>query len=360
MAVMRTPTIGDPMKGFFHSMAACVLALSATISAQTKTVEDFKVGGQNRSCNLYVPKGIDHPPVVFFVHGAGGYGTYFEGATKGDPLADREKFIAAYPSATRDHEKGTWQDMSGTTNYAFFKAILDTLDARYKIDRTRIYMTGFSQGGFISFAMACNYADVFAAVAPSSGHSPANCAPKRPVPVFMTFGSLENIPSFLKDRDAWVKLNKCTSAEKITKPFPASNPRSKAALSTYTSCDQGVSVLMDSISGQDHRWPETSNMNLAEEAWAFFKQYSLDKATEVHPQKPAPSLGSVSYAEGFIRLEGLGKESRVTVADSRGRVIAIGTGMQSRIAFKDKPCGVYLVTVSDGAGSFIRRIAVPH
>ncbi|MEO6097550.1 MAG: alpha/beta fold hydrolase, partial [Fibrobacteria bacterium] len=325
----------------------CIFALSATVSSRTTFF--FKVAGATRVSNIYVPTGIKNPPLVFYVHGAGGHANYFEDFTKGNNVADREKFIAAYPgAASQPGEKGTWQDMQGTTNYAFFKAVIDSLDALYKIDRTRIYMTGFSQGGFISFAMACNYADVFAAIAPSSGHSPANCAPKRPVPVFMTFGSLEGPASFLKDRDAWVKLDKCTSAEKITKPFPASNSNSKAALSTYTSCDQGVSVLMDSVSGQDHRWPETSNMNFAEEGWAFLKQYSLDKTTDIRPQMTAPSLGSVSYSEGFIRLEGLEAESRVTVADARGRVMAIGTGLQPKMEFKDKPRGVYVVKVSQG------------
>jgi poly(3-hydroxybutyrate) depolymerase len=216
-----------------------------------------------------------------------------------------------------------------------------------------------SQGGFISFAMACNYADVFAAIAPASGHSPANCAPKRPVPVFMTFGSLESIPSFLKDRDAWVKIDKCTSPEKITKPFPASNPKSKAALSTYTSCDQGVSVLMDSVSGQDHRWPETSNMNFAEEGWAFLKQYSLGTTALHSDRMAARGTISVAYSEGMLRFEGLGENSRVRVTDVKGMVVATAAPAQDRISFKERPSGVYLVTVSGSGGSSTSKFLVP-
>jgi poly(3-hydroxybutyrate) depolymerase len=340
--------------------AAGVLALAASGFAQTVTLS-LKVAGQTRSCIFHAPAGISKAPVVFFVHGAGGKGFWFQRETQADVTADREKFIAVYPSASSDGEAGTWQDMQGTSNFAFFFAVLDTLDARYKIDRKRIYMTGFSQGGFISYAAACHYSDVFAAIAPSSGHSPQTCALKRPVPVFMTFGAKEGPASFIKDMDAWVKMDKCQSPPTRISPYPASKPNSKIGRVSYGSCDQGTQVVMDSVSGMGHLWTGPSYRSQADEVWAFFKQFTLEQPTRIPPDLAGPSRPSISmtYSEGLIRLEGLGQETLVRVTDTRGKVVATATGAQSRFAFKGETGGVYVVSVNAKTGSFARKIAVP-
>jgi poly(3-hydroxybutyrate) depolymerase len=340
---------------------ACIVALAASASAQKTETLSLRVAGKTRSAIIHVPAGIKNPPVAFFVHGAGGKGFWFQRETQADKTADREKFIAVYPSASSDGEAGVWQDMQGTSNFSFFFAILDTLDARYKIDRNRIYMTGFSQGGFISYAAACFYSDVFAAIAPSSGHSPQTCELKRPVPVFMTFGAKEGPPSFMRDLDAWVKMNKCPSTPTITRPYPASKPGSKIGRVSYGSCDQGTQVVMDSVSGMGHLWTGPEFRSQADEVWEFFKQFSLAPATRTRLDPIAASRPSIymSYSEGFIRLEGLEEESRVTVTDTRGRVVAVASGKQPALALGDKPGGVYVITVVGSAKAFTRRFAIP-
>lgn len=340
--------------------AACLLALAASAAAQKTETLSLQVEGKTRSVIIHVPAGISNPPVAFFVHGAGGKGFWFQRETQADVTADREKFITVYPSASSDGEAGTWQDMQGTSNFSFFFAVLDLLDARYKIDRKRIYMTGFSQGGFISYAAACHYSDVFAAIAPSSGHSPQTCALKRPVPVFMTFGAKEGPASFIKDMDAWVKMNNCQSQPARVSPYPASQPGSRIGRVSYLACDQGTQVVMDSVSGMGHLWTGPTYRSQADEVWAFFKQFSLENPVEVHPHKPTsrPPF-SASYADGFLRLESRGEVSQVTVTDTRGEVIAVMTGRQPWIDFRNKPRGVYVVTVSGSAGPSSRIFAIP-
>ncbi len=341
--------------------AACVASLAASGFAQTKSTLTLQVGGKTRSCAFYVPAGISKPPVVFFVHGATGSGGNFENETKGDVTAEKEKFIALYPSASSNGASGTWDDMQGTGNFPFFLALLDTMDARYKIDRTRIYMTGFSQGGFISFAAGCFYSDVFAAVAPVSGHSMTTCTIKRPVPMYMTFGQQEGAASFLKDRDSWLKWNKCPSGETITKPFPANLPNSKNVRVTYGPCDQGSQVLVDSIIGQGHQWPSASNGVQADLVWAFFKPYSLGGATGVQPRKPGytgPAF-TVAYAAGMVRLDGVPEAARVHVMNAQGERVATAIADHGRFAFKDMPSGMYMVEIGGAEGSLSRKFFVP-
>jgi polyhydroxybutyrate depolymerase len=350
------------MNRFGILASAVVASLAATGFAQTKQTLSIQVGGKKRSCNIYVPAGISKPPVVFFMHGATGSGGNFENETKGDVTAAREKFIALYPSASSDGSGGTWADMMGTTDFPFYLAVLDTMDARYKVDRSRVYMTGFSQGGFISFVAGCMYSDVFAAVAPVSGHvSGTTCTLKRPVPMFMTFGAQEGAASFLKDRDAWLKLDKCPSTETLIKPYPASNPNSKAVRAAYGPCDQGSQVLVDSIIGQGHQWPSSSNLVQADEVWNFFKQFSLSGTSGVHPQKTAAGRGSFSaaYAAGIVRLAGVGENSRVVVTDTKGNRIAIASANQNQFSFKNRPSGVYVVRVSGSAGPLTSKFIIP-
>jgi poly(3-hydroxybutyrate) depolymerase len=341
------------------SPAVLPLFLAAAAFSQSNVTLTLQVGGNARHSIAHVPAGISKPPVVFFIHGAGGSGANFQRETRGDATADREKFIAVYPSASGTGAGGTWEDMRGTGNFPFFQAVIDTLDARYDIDRNRIYMTGFSQGGFISFAAACFFSDVFAAVAPVSGHAVSPCTLKRPVPVFMTWGANEGT-SFLNDLTLWTGLNKCPTNPTVTRNYPTTAANARGTLISYGPCDKGSAVLMDSISGQGHQWPGTANGNHADEVWSFFKKYSLEGTTGISAPKPALSGDgfSVSYASGRIRLAGLREAARVRVTDTRGRVVA-DADATLELPMQGRPGGVYVVTVGGNGSAMARKVLVP-
>lgn len=326
-----------------------------------KVTKTFTVNNKTHSCVWYVPTGINKPPVVFFIHGANGYGTEFKGTTKGDAVADKGKFIAVYPSASATDASGVWDDMSGITNFPFFLAIIDTLDKRYTIDRNRIYMTGFSQGGFISFVAGCKYSDVFAAIAPVSGHAGSPCTIKRPVPVYLTFGANEDKASFVNDLNIWLKLDTCPSTPVITRPYPSSNPQSKVTRVAYGPCAQGTYVIMDSISGQGHQWPSSSNLNQADDIWSFFKQFSLDNPTAVRNVRNIPANTPIMamYVSGTIRLAGVKEECRVNVTDFRGRQIIDRIVKCGELSFKNRPGGIYVVAVKSSVHCGSVRILVP-
>lgn len=338
------------------SAAACLLSLAALAPAQTNVTFTML----NHHGIAHVPSGINKPPVVFFVHGAGGSGANFQREIRADATADREKFIAVYPSASATGAGGTWSDMRGTEHMPFFLAVIESLNTRYQIDRSRIYVTGFSQGGFISFGAACKYSDVFAAVAPVSGHAVSPCTLKRPVPMFMTWGASEGT-SFLADRDLWVGLNKCPSTNPtVTKPFPASTPNARGTLVSYGPCDKGSVVLMDSISGQGHQWPGTANGNHADEVWAFFKKYSLEGTTgleETDISRSGAAFAAV-FRSGILRLEGLPSGARIRVTDTRGRAVAQAEAA-GQIALPEARPGVYMVTVTGMGRSLSRKFLVP-
>ena len=143
----------------------------------------------------------------------------------------------------------------------------------------------------------------------------------------MTFGTNDiTVPStFIADLDIWLKLDSCPSTPTITRPYPASNPRSGVTRITYGPCAQGTYVVADSIQGEGHQWPDPTRLNQSDEVWAFFQQFTLNgPVTGVRQQifPVARELISVSYSSGIVRLQGAGEKSRVRVIDTRGREVA--------------------------------------
>jgi poly(3-hydroxybutyrate) depolymerase len=338
-----------------------VLLAIAGFTQTTQTIS-FKVAGVTRSFVAHIPSGISKPALVFFVHGYGGSGSSFESDTKADKVADREKFIAVYPSAI----SGSWA-MNDTTDYSFLLAIIDTVDARYHIDRNRVYCTGFSQGGFISFGLGYKYPNIFAAVAPVSGHIPSFATSKtikRTVPMFLTFGTsdVSTVATFMADITTWLKFDTCPATKTVTRPYPSTNAKSVITRVTY-SCANGTSVVYDSVVGGPHEWAmdTVTKVNTSEEVWAFFKKYSLPTTTAVYRQTASVVRESVSasYSSGIVRLCGVSENSRVRVFDTKGRLAARATVAQQQFTFKDKPSGVYMLMVSGSDAAVAIKMVIP-
>ncbi|MDV7396997.1 hypothetical protein RZS08_36700, partial [Arthrospira platensis SPKY1] len=104
----------------------------------------------------------------------------------------------------------------------FLLALTDTLHNWYNIDLNRVYATGFSNGGFMSYRLACEASDRIAAIAPVAGTMPIaianNCQPTRSVPILHIHGTADFIvpyagnSSFLSVGESieyWRNSNNC-------------------------------------------------------------------------------------------------------------------------------------------------------
>jgi poly(3-hydroxybutyrate) depolymerase len=324
--------------------------------------DSFKVAGVMRYYSVHAPGGLNSPPLVFNIHGYNIDGPLMESITQMDKVADREKFIIVYPSAINK----SWNMTTGGDDLTFIVAIIDTIDKKYHVDRNRVYVTGFSQGGFISFLLGCKYSDVFAAIAPVSGLLPSGtCTLKRPVPLFFKFGTKDvaTVDKFMASLDSWLKLDNCPSTPKVTRPYPSTNPKSAVTRLVYGPCDGGIEVVVDSVRYGTHDWVLNSdtNVNTSEETWAFLKDYTLKGGTAVSRQSSSAARDpvTVSFRSGIVRLQGAGEECRVRVVDTKGRVVAEAIPAQNQFAFSGQPGGVYLVMMSGKGGPGGLRMVVP-
>jgi MYXO-CTERM domain-containing protein len=280
-----------------QALGALVLttALSATATAQTW--QDFQVGGTTRKAIVYVPSGIDHPPLLLSLHGMGiGAGWNQAGMMKFEPIADREKFVVVYPEADQNLR---W-DLGGTHDTDFVLKIIEDMSAEHGIDTDRIYASGFSMGGMFSYTLACKLPDKIAAIAPGDGYplgGESGCVTTRPVPIFHMHGTADDfvpysgIHAFLKTK---VTQYGCPATPVRTEPYPIDKPDSQSFKEYWGPCTNGKGqtseIILISVTGMIHDWATAGKANAntdpafsgkpfdidgSEEAWAFLKTHSL-------------------------------------------------------------------------------------
>jgi polyhydroxybutyrate depolymerase len=157
-------------------------------------------GGRDRSARVHVPGGLEtgrRIPVLLVLHGAGGDGPSFERYSRFSELADREGFVAVYPSAI-DRFWTVGEDSSGPDDVRFLADLLDRVEGRTCVDPTRVYATGLSNGGGMAARLACELSERVVAVAPVAGAYGGlpPCRPPRTVSVLEMHGDADPIVSY--------------------------------------------------------------------------------------------------------------------------------------------------------------------
>jgi polyhydroxybutyrate depolymerase len=170
LKVRRAAMIGVSLLSLFQIMT---LAQGPKGEAVEHSV---MVDGISRKYLVFAPKGFDKPlPVVLALHGGGSDARQMERYTRFNPLAAKEGFLGVYPEAV----EGNWNDGRGIAgvraqqenidHVKFVRTIVDRLSREHKIDRSRVFCTGISNGAFMSHHLATEASDLIAAIAPVVG-----------------------------------------------------------------------------------------------------------------------------------------------------------------------------------------------
>ncbi|NLP02122.1 MAG: hypothetical protein GX089_06485 [Fibrobacter sp.] len=278
-----------------------LLLPGSILSQQVNQTWTFNVGGLTRKSIVYVPSGINNPPLLISMHGMGIPASMNQGMMKFEPIADREKFIVTYPESAPGSDL-RW-DLGGDKDIKFIEAIIDSMDKRFSIDRNRVYASGFSMGGMMSYYLACKIPEKIAAIAPGCGYplgGQSGCTKTRPVPIFHIHGTADdfvaysNLHNFLNNK---IREYGCPQTAQRTEPYPVSNPNSKSFKEYWGPCtdNNGMTseITLISVTGMIHDWatPGKANanddpafkgkpfdVNGSEEAWAYLKTQSLTGA----------------------------------------------------------------------------------
>ena len=162
-----------------------VMPATTTCTGKTGASGDRTIDVQGHKVDVHVPAGYDPSksmPLVLAFHGYLMASAEMRSTTHLDDAADKNGFIVGFPNGKNESWNGG--DCCGDASsqkeddVAVAKAIVASIDADYCIDSKRTFATGFSNGGFLAYRLACEAADVFAAVAPVSavlGIDPKDC-----------------------------------------------------------------------------------------------------------------------------------------------------------------------------------------
>lgn len=155
--------------------------------------------------------------------------------------------------------KSTWT--GNQANYNFIRTLMTDLQSRFCIDTNRVFIAGFSMGGFFTNALACAHSDWFRAFAPiAGGVAGASCADaSAKPPIMIHHGTADNIVEFSSGeatRDYWNKQNGCSGTSKS----------SYTGCESYDTCAQPVVFC---VGNWDHDITGTVTGNV----WSFFNGF---------------------------------------------------------------------------------------
>jgi polyhydroxybutyrate depolymerase len=182
--------------GFMSLLQIVTVAQGLKSEAVEHTVT---VDGISRKYLVFVPKGFDKPsPMVLVLHGGGSNARQMERYTRLNDLAAKEGFLVVYPEAV----EGNWNDGRGIEgvraqqenidDVKFVRMIVDRISKEHRIDRSRVFCTGISNGGFMSHRLASEASDLMTAIAPVvGGMAPAMAKkfhPDHPVSILIIQG----------------------------------------------------------------------------------------------------------------------------------------------------------------------------
>jgi len=147
------------------SLLPALLLLLANLpasAAKDKPVHDtFTFDGQKRDYLYQVPVAADATkplPAVVLIHDQGGYDTDIMGSWKG--IASNRDFIVIAPEALHNTLWNTQTD-----GPAYLHAVVDEVNKKHPIDRSRVYLFGVSGGGLYALAIGIYDANYWAATA---------------------------------------------------------------------------------------------------------------------------------------------------------------------------------------------------
>tara|TARA_B100000768_G_scaffold11199_1_gene10997 strand:- start:413 stop:1303 length:891 start_codon:yes stop_codon:yes gene_type:complete len=257
--------------------------------------------GISRDYILYIPENLPtNAPLVVVSHGYTSSAKTMMSYSGMNKVADEEKFLVVYPQGTKDQRGNNFFNVgyefhasSKVDDLGFIKALVTKLTDDYQVNPNHIFATGMSNGGDLSYFLACYASDMFQAVAPIAGTmmqtTIETCKPQKGMPIFAVHGKADEVTYFdgdMANRDKWgpypgipaviehwvdvnaVEISKQVDLDNITN-FTASNEA--LSFDRYLSETSDHEVWLYIHSG-GHDW-SLKELDTSSEIWSFFTRY---------------------------------------------------------------------------------------
>jgi polyhydroxybutyrate depolymerase len=287
---------GRPATTTSTTTAAAATSTTAAAAATATTARgprgddqrlSLRVGGERRTFLLHTPPGWRRSrrlPLVIALHmqRPGADGKVMQRLTELDAVADRERFLVAYP----DGLDGQWNAIlccNPTDDVGFIRRMIDLLERRFRVDPDRVYATGASNGAAMSYRLAAALPGVLAAIGPVSGAVPdpdvPEGFPRSPVSLVAFHGRQDGVFDALDEGvAAWRRHAGCRP------PLRAAHGASGTVTWSIAPCRDGSDVLVYELAEMDHAWPGATGddpmaapdapISASELLWEFFERHT--------------------------------------------------------------------------------------
>ena len=329
---------------------AVILMLPSLCDAQTTTLV---VSGQTnpRTMFVYGPANLpSNPRLVISLHGLGNVIDDQRKGSQWELVADTAKFVVVFPQG----EGNSW-DINGNKDIDFISAIIESMVKRYNIDRNRVYVTGFSMGGMMSYHVANKLANKVAAIGPVSGYLFSNVvASSRPMPIIHIHGSADNVVYYQPSGNQqgvvamlqkWRSWDKCPANGTRVTPYPVNIPNSKSVMEHWGPCNNSE-VQLITIDNKYHvNSNDPNGVHTTNELWKFFNKQALTTITSNLDEErfEAPTVFPNPFKDVFsINMKGYFSYQLLSVS---GKLLSEGQGENLIEISGQYPDGLYYLKI---------------
>jgi polyhydroxybutyrate depolymerase len=276
-------------------MRSWILLLTFVLLSSCKAREEADSGAGSgsgsASASASRPYSLDTPfpvpsspvPLLVFLHGYGSSGSEQVRWFRLEALAHTNGFVLAYPDGTTDvHGMRFWNatdaccdfEHTGVDDVGYIRDLLDDVATRVPIDPQRVYVFGFSNGGFLAHRLACELSSRLSAVVSLAGATwgdASRCSPSESISVLEIHGDADQsvapdggllfahpdapYPSVAQTLATWAAKDGCTGAIRPTGrhvDFVDVPNGAETTERTYAGCPTGVTVASWRIAGAGH------------------------------------------------------------------------------------------------------------
>ena len=296
-------------------------------------------------------------------------------------IADTAGFLLIHPQGTllngiTHWNVGGWTIGSTAYDVGFIDSLLYSLAVDYNTDAERFFATCMSNGGFMSFLLACQLSDHIAAIAPVAGSMTPqtfnNSNPQHPTPILQMHGTTDFVVPYNGETwtlpiddvlEYWADYNNCNPIPSVT-ALPDNDPNDGSTIEhmVFDGGDNGVKAEHFMIVGGGHTWPgnilggngTNNDIDASAEIWKFFSNYDInglivttgienveenDVVTKVYPNP----TGS------FITIENNYKNQAYQIHSMRGATLLKGrlNSESHRVDLSGLSAGIYFLKVGE-------------
>lgn len=327
-------------------------------------------------------------PLVFNLHGYTSDANQQMLYTQMNSTADANDFIVVYPNGVSNY----WNAFNyGVNDIKFIDSLIEKLARDYSIDRTSVYSCGMSNGGFMSYTLACNLSSKIAAVASVTGSLSSwdsqHCLLTHKMPVLQIQGTADPIVNYQTGTinagqgnltgigieeclQFWKNTNNCLPISDTTNvPDINNSDNSTAQLIRFKNCDDNSEVYFYKILNGGHTWPSglidigngntNKDFNASNEIWNFFKRHKLNTQTGVRSIVSTSNTIEI-YPNPFadkLNIYTGEKVIEIIIFNALGEKIF--EGINTTINTKDWVSGIYFASITTSNNKLQKTIVKP-